>query len=84
MYKCIIFMFSDLMSMTFSVEIFTVCIYVVLACVRLYICMYISMYVYAADVEEHQWYFRMNLSMFTNNVRICIYVCIYVCMYICM
>ena len=77
MYKCIIFMFSDLMSMTFSVEIFTVCIYV-LACVRLYICMYISMYVFAADVEEHQWYFRMNLSMFTNNVRICIYVCMYV------
>ena len=63
--------------MTFSVEIFTACIYV-LACVHLYICMYISMYVCAADVEEHQWYFRMNLSMFTNNVRICIYVCMYV------
>jgi len=69
------------MSMTFSVEIFTVCIYV-LACVHFYICMYISMYVYAADVEEHQWYFRLNLSMFTNNVRICIYVCMYVHMYV--
>jgi len=80
MYKCIIFMFSDLMSMTFSVEIFTVCIYV-LACIRLYICMYISMYVYAADVEEHQWYFRMNLLclLVMYIFVLCMYVCIYVC-----
>ena len=78
MYKCIIFMFSDFMSMTFSVEIFTVCIYV-LACVRLYICMYISMYVYAADVEEHQWYFRMNLLCL---LVMYIFVCgMYLCMY---
>jgi hypothetical protein len=80
MYKCIIFMFSDLMSMTFSVEIFTVCIYVVLACVRLYICMYISMYLYAVDIEEHQWYFRMNLlCLLEMYIFVCMYVFIYVC-----
>ncbi len=64
----------------FSVEIFTVCIYV-LACVRLYICMYISMYVYEADVEEHQWYFRMNLLclLVMYIFVLCMYVCIYVC-----
>jgi hypothetical protein len=79
MYKCIIFMFSDLMSMTFSVEIFTVCIYV-LACVRLYICMYISMYVYAADIEERQWYFRMNLLfLLVMYIFVCMYVFIYIC-----
>ena len=67
------------MSMTFSVEIFTVCIYV-LACIRLYICIYISMYVYAADVEEHQWYFRMNLfCLLVMYIFVCMYVCIYVC-----
>ena len=79
MYKCIIFMFSDLMSMTFSVEIFTVYIYV-LACIRLYICMYISMYVFAADVEEHQWYFRMNLlCLLVMYIFVCMDVFIYVC-----
>ena len=79
MHKCIILMFSDFMSMTFSVEIFTVCIYV-LACVRLYICMYISMYVYAADIEEHQWYFRMNLlCLLVMYIFVCMYVFIYVC-----
>jgi len=80
MYKCIIFMFSDFMSMTFSVEIFTVCIYV-LACVRLYICMYISMYVYAADVEEHQVVLSYESFLLTSNVYICMYVRMYLCMY---
>ena len=70
-------MFSDLMSLTFSVEIFTVCIYV-LACVRLFICMCISMYVFAADVEEHQWYLRMNLlCLLVMYIFVCMYVCIY-------
>ena len=79
MHKCIILMFSDFMSMTFSADIFTVCIYV-LACVRLYICMYISMYVFAADVDEHQWYFRMNLlCLLVMYIFVCTYVCI--CMY---
>jgi hypothetical protein len=65
--------------MTFSVDIFTVCIYV-LAYVRLYICMYISMYVCAADVEEHQWYFRMNLlCLLVMYIFVCMYVFIYVC-----
>ena len=51
-----------------------------LACIRLYICMHISMYVFAADVEEHQWYFRMNLlCLLVMYIFVCMYVCIYVC-----
>ena len=70
--------------MTFSVEIFTVCIFV-LACVLLYICMYISMYVFAADVEEHQWYLRMNLlCLLVMYIFVCMYyVCIYVYVIVC-
>ena len=51
-----------------------------LACIRLYICMYISMYVCASVDEEHQWYFRMDLFCL---LIMFVFVYIYVCMFIC-
>ena len=75
-------MFSDLMSMTFSVDIFTVCISVSMYS---FVYLFIHIYVCASDDEEHQWYFRMDLfCLLIMFVFVCMYVCMYVCIYVCM
>jgi hypothetical protein len=82
MHKCIELMFSEFMSMTFSVDIFTVFIYFSM---YLFVYLYIHTYLCASDNEEHQWYyFRMDLCLLIMFVFVSMYVCIYVCMYVCM
>jgi hypothetical protein len=75
-------MFSDFMSMTFSVNIFIVCIHV-----SMYSFVYLDthiciMYVCASDDGEHQWYFRMDLCLLIMFVFVCMYVCMYVFLYV--
>ena len=81
MHKCIKLIFSDLMSMTFSVDIFTVCIYV-----SMYSFVYLFIHIYVC-LCIWWWGASVVLSygsiLLTNNVRICMYVCMYLCMYIC-
>ena len=66
-------MFSEFISMTFSVDIFTIFNYV-----SMYLFVYL--YICASNDEEHQWYyFRMDLLC--SYLYLCIYVCMYVCLY---
>ena len=49
---------------------------------HVFICISVYTYLCASDDEGHQWQVLSYGSMFTNNVRICLYVCgIYVYMY---
>ena len=67
-------MFSEFMSMTFSVDMFTVFIYV-----SMYLFVYLYTYLCASDDKEHQWYyFRMDLCLLIMFVFVSMYVCMYV------
>ena len=81
MHKCIILMFSDFMPMTFSVDIFTACIYVSMY-LFIYLYTYLCMSVHLMMRSISGRYFRMDLCLLIMFVFVCMYVCMYVWMYV--